>query len=537
MPLPLFIAAAAAAAVGIKGHLSAKETNEKAQRISDEAKRMYDSTKSSLETEQKLTEQALLDLGNLKNEVINSSIERFLVAYERIKEVEVTDYIGLNELSKFTIDKQDALQLQKMSDIYSSSITTGATGAATGAIIALAASGSLPIVTGTLSVAGSALAIGEIGSAASLAGSALSFGAAMTPLSAVAAPVVLFTGISASIKADENLEKAQAVRAEAEEACEKMKTSQTLCKAITERSNMFNKLLSDLDNMYGPCTVLLDEVTRKKVKKAKGRALKSDDFTNKEIELIAVAYALTKAVKTVINTPILGNNSNLTNESKEVYNEIIKELPEFSSKVEEVKSYKYNLIKLPACIKKPVANVNDAKDEYDETADVFRNSFAIFLALLYVFISDDSYSICLIFASAIILLIMNVKTKIKAFRIVRIVSCVVMGISFGSLLWEYGNDYINADSFMIKTIGIGALSFLSFGYFFVNIDSDTGSVKRLIMRVSGCVFCLCVALLLLSFMYGSIDLPSDSVMSAVELLYVPCAIFCSFLPEKIEDYR
>lgn len=532
MPLPLIIAGVAATAFGLKGHLSAKEKNEKAQKISDEAKSMYDRAKESLESEQRVAEQALLNLGNLKNKVLCSSIDRFIKAYERIKEVEVTDFNGLNELSKFSIDKQDILQLQEMSSIYSSSIATGTAGAATGAIIALAASGSLPIVTGTLSVAGSALAIGEIGSAASLAGSALSFGAAMTPLSAIAAPVVLFTGISASIKADENLEKAQAMYAEAEEACEKMKISQTLCKAITERSNMYNKLLSDLDVMYEACTILLDRVTKKKSKRAKGKTLTSADFTKQEMNLIAVSRALTTAVKTVINTPILNNNSSVTKESKEVYDDIMQELPKLSSSVEEVESYNYNTIKLPIQITNPKTDVNDANTDDDETTDVFRNSFAIFIGLLYLFTSDESYSKCFIFASAIILLIMNIKTKIKAFRRVRIVCCAILGISFGSLLWQYGYDYINSNLFVIKAVGGGICSFLAFGYFFMNLDSKTGSIKRLIIRLSGCALCLCIALLLLSFLQGFIKLPPDSVMSVVELLYVPCTIFCSFLPES-----
>ena len=128
-----------------------------------------------------------------------------------------------------------------MTDVYSSCFASSATGVAAGAAVALAACGALPIITGELSLAGSALAAGEISSAVGFAGSALSFGAAMTPLAAVAAPVMLFTGISASMKADENLEKANTMYAEAEVAVEKMKISETLCEAITEKSEKKKK--------------------------------------------------------------------------------------------------------------------------------------------------------------------------------------------------------------------------------------------------------------------------------------------------------
>ena len=48
MPLPFILGAAGAAiagAVGIGGHLSAKETNEKAQKRSNEAQRIYNEEK------------------------------------------------------------------------------------------------------------------------------------------------------------------------------------------------------------------------------------------------------------------------------------------------------------------------------------------------------------------------------------------------------------------------------------------------------------------------------------------------------------
>ena len=130
--------------------------------------------------------------------------------------LKVEESSGLNEISYFTITPQDVIQLMEMSNIYKSAVTSGVAGAATGVAIALAANGSLALVGTLASFAGTFLEIGglsAVGSAAGAVGSALSFGASMTPLSAVVAPVVLFTGLSASLKADENLEKARAMRA------------------------------------------------------------------------------------------------------------------------------------------------------------------------------------------------------------------------------------------------------------------------------------------------------------------------------------
>lgn len=347
MPIPILLAGlgVGAALLGAGGHLSAKETNEKAQRISEEAESMYNDAKESLEIAQGRTEEALLKLGYAKKEVLETSIAQFLIAYERIKNIQLSESIGLDEIKNFTLEKQDALQLREMSDIYQATFSSGVAGAATGAVITLAASGSLPVVTGVLSTAGSALMAGEIGMAAGLAGSALSFGAAMTPLAAIAAPALLFSGISSSIKADENLEKANAMYAEAEVACEQMKTSEVLCEAIVDRSEMFDSLLKELNYMFAKCTVLLDNVTKKKMGFFKNKVVDANTFSEEELKLVAVTRALAGAVKAVIDTPILDENGALSEEAEQKCNEMITCLPEFQRKVEEVESYTYKEVK------------------------------------------------------------------------------------------------------------------------------------------------------------------------------------------------
>lgn len=343
MPLPFLLVGLGAAALGIGGHLDAKEKNERAQKLADEAQEMYNKSKHSLELAQEKTENSLLKLGYNKKHILDSSMKQFLDAYDKIKHIQVKESVGLNELSKFAIDQRSAIEIREMTNIYSSAIQSGATGAATGAIVALAASGSLPIVTGGLSAAGSILMSGNIGIAAGVAGHALSMGAAMTPLAAVVAPVVLFTGISASMKADENLEKANTMYAEAEEAVEKMKVSETLCNAIDKRSEMFDKLLSDLNEMFAECTKLLTCVVSAKEKNRTTKDFSSHDFSEEEIKLIAVSRALAGAIKAVIDTPILSQDGNISDDSERIYNQTQKELPNFSKNVEEVKNIDYKI--------------------------------------------------------------------------------------------------------------------------------------------------------------------------------------------------
>lgn len=344
MPIPLLLAGAgiAAGVLGVGGHLSAKETNERAESISRDAQRIYNEAKSSLESAQNVTEKALLELGYSKKNILDSSMSQFVKVYDKVQHVSVTQSVGLNELSNFSIDQQGVLQIQNMTDIYSGILSSSATGAAAGAVVALAASGELVLVTDVLGIAGSALAAGEIGAAAGIAGSALSFGAAMTPLGAIAAPVLLFTGISASMKADENLEKARTMYAEAEVKVEKMKISETLCAAIADRSDMFNGVLNDLNVLFSECTEKLEQLVRKKEKRLRRKNFTTGDFTENDLRLLAVTGSLAGAIKSVIDTPILSKDGTLATESMKTYDEVRLGLPSFEQEVAVVKTLEYD---------------------------------------------------------------------------------------------------------------------------------------------------------------------------------------------------
>ena len=337
MPIPIIIAAGIfAGVVGAGGHMCANDTNEEAQDTVEKAKKIYADEKNILEKKKAEAEQALINLGYEKKYVLYSSMNQFISLYEKIKTVQRKESGKTDELSKLNIDPQGVLEIKNMSDIYSSSIQSGVTGAATGAIIALAASGSLSLVTSGLTTAGSILMLGGVETAASVAGSVLSFGASMTPLSAVVAPVVLFTGISASIKADENLEKAKVMYAEAKEAVEKMKVSEILCNGIVSKSDMYKKLLIDLNKMFAECANELESVIMRKEYETGKKRFGVNDFTDAELDLISVTRSLAGAVKAVLDTPILNKNGNISYEAEKTSSEIKKSIPQFEKKIKNI---------------------------------------------------------------------------------------------------------------------------------------------------------------------------------------------------------
>lgn len=349
MPIPIILAGlgVAAGVIGAGGHISAKQTNERAQKVMEDAQNLYSNAKYSLEKEKKKTEEALVRLGHSKKYVLDTSMKQFLDSFEKIKKVKVKEWTGINEKSKFIIDEKKVMQIREMTNIYEAAFASSTTGAVTGAAIALATSGTLSIVTGELALASSAVMAGEIGAAAGFAGSALSVGASMTPLVAVAAPVVLFTGISASIKADENLEKAMTTYAEAEAASEKMKVSKMLCRAISEKTEMFENLLMSLNKIFAESSGILAGLVKKKEGMVFKKKLSGEDFTEEELKLIHLTWTLADTIKQVIETPILTKEGEISHEAEQSYKNIVEKGAMIEKELYKLKMNNYNVRPIP----------------------------------------------------------------------------------------------------------------------------------------------------------------------------------------------
>lgn len=494
MPIPFLLTGlgVAAGVIGAGGHINAKKTNERAQKRAQDAQDLYNSAKDSLEQEQNKTENALLKLGYEKKNILDTSMCQFLNAYDKIKNCLRIKSVGINEISNFNISEKDEIELRQMMDIYSSSFKSGAAGAATGAIVALAASGSLTVVTGGLEIAVSALLAGEVGAAAGFAGTALSFGAAMTPLAAVAVPVVLFTGISASMKADENLEKANTMYAEAEAASEKMKVSETLCGAITERSEMFNDLLVDLNGMFSECSSLMSGVIRKKEI--------SKDFTEEEINLFAVTRAIAGAVKAVIDTPILSKDGNISCEAEEKYNVVVEGLPEYRQEVEHIKQIDFGVKPIEAkTTKSPNLTILDLT-----MIDGVRGILAFFLGLIvatvfaenvafhitngyYKFLFLEAFTankiaIWFLICTSVIMLLGRFKGTIVE-KVCRIVS----GIAISILYVQYCRTVELMNHYIIISIVILFIFCMLYGYLNENMDKwySASYFSGIFIRFSG----------------------------------------------------
>lgn len=336
MPIPfLFIAVGAGAAAlgigkGIKAGVDQKDandTNKSAQRIVNRA--TADAKKS-----RENSSQALENLGLKKIWVLDNSIESFINLFEQLHNVELGDSPGMDELKKFRIDKQAFVELKQMSKMASSIAGGVAGGAAAGALAAIGAYGGA-MTFGACATTGTAIASlsGVAATNATLAflgGGALSIGGlgvaggTMVLGGLVAGPALAVMGFIVGAKASANKDAAYSNLAEARKYEEQVKTMQAACKAIRMRANIFERLLIKLDAIFEPLTESLAQII-------KTTGTDFSQYSNEEKAVVAANLSLAKAIKAVLDTPLLAEDGNLTEESEAIVEPVQKEIAAHAS--------------------------------------------------------------------------------------------------------------------------------------------------------------------------------------------------------------
>ena len=343
MPAPIILAGLVASIIGVRENLSAKETNERAQWIVESSKEIYDDAEAAYENAKSIARVSLLEYGHQKEHILGSSLKRFLEVYDKIKSVRLNGAVP-DDISKFIVGAKDIVELQNVSDIYLSVLAGGTAGA----VIGFAANGVVPVVMGEISIAGTAMILGEIGTIGSLTTSTLF---AATPIATIVAPVLLFSALSSKTKAEENLEKAEAMYRQVEVAVEKMRLWEEIYRAIKECTDMFSRLLKELDMMFSECTNLLENLVYRKTTRGYENRIDTDSLSKDEKALVAVTRALAGAVKTVIYTPIINTDGTVSHKAEIKLTGIKKDsVPKFKSVIDNIEAIEEKK-KLPSDIR------------------------------------------------------------------------------------------------------------------------------------------------------------------------------------------
>ena len=321
MALPLlFIGiAAATGGLGIGKGVKAGIDNAKADNINKESTAIVQNATDLLNWQREACGKALRVLGEEKMFVLNSSINEFLDAFTRIKNVDFNDSEGLEELRKFHIDEKEFVELKNMVN-FAANVAGGVlAGGAGGALVAFGAYGAAQ----ALAVASTGTAIASLSGAAatnatlaffgggSLAAGGLGMAGGAAVLGGlVAGPALLVMGFVVDAAASKKLEQALTNQAEAVRITEELNTGSKQCEAIRRRTNMFYNLLARLDARFLPIIYKMEDIIKNE----------GDDYrfySNDSKKVVASCASIAVTIKSVLDTPLLTDDGLLTGESEQ----------------------------------------------------------------------------------------------------------------------------------------------------------------------------------------------------------------------------
>ena len=330
MALPLlFIGiAAATGGLGIGKGVKAGIDNARADSINKQSNESVQQATDLLNKQREACGKALRVLGEEKMFILNSSVNEFLEAFSKIKNVDFTDSEGLEELRKLHIDEKEFAELKNMVN-FAANVAGGVlAGGAGGALVAFGAYGAAHVFaaasTGTAIAAlhgaaatnatlaffgGGSLAAGGLG----MAGGTVVLGGL------VAGPALMVMGFIVDAAAAKKLEQALTNQEEANRITAELNTGSQQCEAIRRRTYMFYNLLARLDARFLPLIYKMEDIIRNE----------GDDYryySDESKKVIASCASIAVTIKAVLDTPLLTDDGLLTGESEQTISFVQKKL-------------------------------------------------------------------------------------------------------------------------------------------------------------------------------------------------------------------
>lgn len=326
MPLPLlFIGIAAATGLAGAGKtVKAVVDNTNANKINTATNEGVDNARKRLEQQRGAVAQSLEKLGEEKLQILAGTVTSFVSAFEKIKNIDFTSSVGLEELEKLHIDQKDFEELKELGN-FAIQVAGGVTaGAAGGALTAIGAYGAAQ----TFAAASTGTAIASLSGAAatnatlaffgggSLAAGGLGMAGGMMVLGGlVAGPALLVMGLITGAKSQEKLDQALINKAQAEEIMEALHAASDQCSAIRRRAYLFYSLLAHLDTYLLPLVWQMEDIIARE-----GTDYRTYSPESKKVIMAATSNA--GSVKAVLDVPILTDDGSLTEQSGEIVDKI-----------------------------------------------------------------------------------------------------------------------------------------------------------------------------------------------------------------------
>lgn len=319
MPIPLLFIGigAAAGAFGIGKSIKAGVDQKEANWANGRADEVIREASEKIEKCRKNCGSAIDTLGKRKIQILDESMKPFIEQFEKLNHVELSESKSLNELQKMAVDQKSFKELKELQSMATSMAGGLVSGAMTGAITAFGAYGAAT----TFAAASTGTAIASLSGAAatnatlaffgggSLAAGGLGIAGGTAVLGGlVAGPALAVLGLVVGSKASANLDKAYSNLSKANEFKEEMDAASSLCIGIRKRSAMFNRFLISLNCVFEPLIYEMSQIISEK-----GTDFRT--FSDEEKKTVAQAMAMAGAIKSILDTPVLDSEGNLTPES------------------------------------------------------------------------------------------------------------------------------------------------------------------------------------------------------------------------------
>lgn len=305
--------------MGLTNFFNMHSVNQEAESTNQRAKYIIENAKGEAEEGRRKALGALADLGKAKVTVLRSSVKDFIDLFEQIHNIELDDSVGLDEFKNLRFDIEDMRSLKKMQSIAVSSFQGGVSGIGLGTLAAFCTyNGTMAFGAASTGTAISALhgaaatnaTLAFLGGGSLAAGGMGITGGMMVLGGIVTVPFLAVMGFSMYSRAKANKEIAYSNLAEAKKFQEEVQTMVTACKAIEEYSTMYCTLLMKLNRtVFNSLLYLLKQVID-------DSGVDYDCYDHQAKEIVMANLAVAKAVKTIIDTPILTEEGALSDESK-----------------------------------------------------------------------------------------------------------------------------------------------------------------------------------------------------------------------------
>lgn len=332
MPIPVLLigAAAVTGVVGLAKGGEATIKNKEAKEILEDAQFIFDSKKQGLDSQKKVTTEALAEFGKLKIKIWDEQFTRFIEIFGRIKNVQIEGGANVDDELRSSLTTEELSELKQLSLTAGEIVGGGITSLGAGALAGVAsyggammfASASTGTAIASLSGAaatnatlawfgGGSLATGGLG----MAGGTFVLGGL------VAGPILAVGGVLMAAKAKANLAEAKAKHKEAESAVEELNSAISLLIGIRRLAKQYHKFTLGLESALAYSLNELERIvdyrSKKKIGGNKKSVVEYNDLHDEEKRVLHFITILVQLAKAVLEKPLLEEEGRIDVTSQE----------------------------------------------------------------------------------------------------------------------------------------------------------------------------------------------------------------------------